>query len=139
MHNKVTGRIRTGFTEVYAQSVTLTFDLATWFLFTHTHTHTHTEGKLYALPPFYFQTPSCTAKLWPGHDSGTHTHTHTHTEGKLYMPLRHFMTGLNELIDGRKLLNSHCSKPPQKLQISVQDRFLYLVRHFLESQINWCL
>ena len=37
MHNKVMGRTRTGFTEVYAQSlvrsVTLTFDLATWFLF----------------------------------------------------------------------------------------------------------
>ena len=37
MHNKVMGRTRTGFTEVYAQSlsetVTLTFDLVTWFLF----------------------------------------------------------------------------------------------------------
>ena len=30
--------------------------------------------------PNYFQIPSCTAKLWPGHDSGTHTQTHTHTD-----------------------------------------------------------
>ena len=37
MHNKVMGLTRTGFTEIYAQSlsgaVPLTFDLATWFLF----------------------------------------------------------------------------------------------------------
>ena len=40
MPNKVMGRTRTGFPEVYAQSlsaewqnVTLTFDLAIWFLF----------------------------------------------------------------------------------------------------------
>ena len=35
MHDKVMSRTRTGFTEVYAQSlsVVLTFDLATWFLF----------------------------------------------------------------------------------------------------------
>ena len=25
--------------------------------------------------PNYFQIPSCTAKLWPGHDSGIHKHT----------------------------------------------------------------
>ena len=37
MHNKCFDRTRTGFTEIYAQSlsasVALTFDLATWFLF----------------------------------------------------------------------------------------------------------
>ena len=38
MHNKVMGLTRTGFTEVYTQSlslqiVTLIFDLVTWFLF----------------------------------------------------------------------------------------------------------
>ena len=37
MHNKVMGPTRTGFTEINAQrlsgAVTLTFDLATWFLF----------------------------------------------------------------------------------------------------------
>ena len=37
MHSKLMGRTRTIFTEVYAQNlmrtVTLTFDLATWFLF----------------------------------------------------------------------------------------------------------
>ena len=36
MHNKVMGRTRTGFTEVYAQSLSADcdLDLATWFLFT---------------------------------------------------------------------------------------------------------
>ena len=38
MHNNVMDRIRRGFTETYEHSlsvvVTLTFDLATWFLFT---------------------------------------------------------------------------------------------------------
>ena len=33
MHYKVMGRTQTGFTEVYAQSLSVDFDLATWFLF----------------------------------------------------------------------------------------------------------
>ena len=82
MHNKVMGRTRTGFTEVYAQSlsttVTLILNLATWFLFathclvfkfhlvrlsygpdqileqtdTHIDTQTHGQVRLYALSPF---------------------------------------------------------------------------------------
>ena len=33
MHNKLMGRTKTGFTEVYAQSLSVDCDLATWFLF----------------------------------------------------------------------------------------------------------
>ena len=41
--------------------------------------------------PHYFQIPSCTAKLWPGYNSGTQTHTHGQVS--LYMPFHHFMVG----------------------------------------------
>ena len=54
--------------------------------------------------PNFFQIPLCTAKLWPGHDSGTHTNTHTHThththgQGKHYMPFRILWRGHNKRI-----------------------------------------
>ena len=74
MH-KLMGRTQTGFTEVYAQSlsadcVTLTFDLATSFLFA-----THRLVMLIICVKL-FSNPLCMAKLRPGHESGTHTHTH---------------------------------------------------------------
>ena len=51
------------------QTVTLTFDLATWLLFA-----TNCPVMVIICAKFYFQTPPFTAKLCPGHDSGTHTH-----------------------------------------------------------------
>ena len=50
---------------VEVQTVTLTFDLVTWFLF-----------MTYCLVMMII-CASRTAKLRPGHDSGTHKHTHT--------------------------------------------------------------
>ena len=38
--------------------------------------------------PNYFQIPSYTTKLWPGHDS----ETHTHGQGKLYILWRRHKT-----------------------------------------------
>ena len=102
MHNKVLGRTRTDFTEVYAQSLSADCDLnlqpSDMVLVLDTSS-CHDDHLCQTI----FQSLLCTAKLWPGHGSGTHTHTHTHihththththTEGKLYVPFRHFMAG----------------------------------------------
>ena len=64
MHNKVMGWTRTGFTEVYAQSLSADcdLDLGTWFLFaTNGHVMMSICAKL-------FSNPLNVTKLWVGHE-----------------------------------------------------------------------
>ena len=86
MHNKVMGQTRTGFTKVYAQSlsaaVTLTSDLEIWFLSSHDD---HLCQIIYK---------SHHVLLSYGPDTILeYTNTHTHGQGKLYMPFCQFMAG----------------------------------------------
>ena len=82
MHNKVMGRTRTGFTEVYAQSLSLTFELATWFLFvTYCLVMMIISAKLFSNTILYGLVMART-RFW-----------NTHTQVRLYIPFRHFMAG----------------------------------------------
>ena len=88
MHNNVMGWTRTGVTDVYARlcimirTVTLTFDLAIWFLL-----EKHCLVKIIICAKLFFQDdylcqiifkiPLCTAKLWR---DTILEHTKTHTD-----------------------------------------------------------
>ena len=66
------------------RTVTLVFDLATWFLFA---THRLVIMIICAIlfsNPFMYGLVMARTRFW---------NTHTHTEGKLYMPFRHLWRG----------------------------------------------
>ena len=82
-----TNRFHWSINKVKVQTVTLTFDLATWFLF-----ETHRLVRMIICVKNYFQIHNAQLSYRPDtiHE---HTHTHTHREGKLYIPFRHFIAG----------------------------------------------
>ena len=79
------------------RTMTLTFDLATWFLFvTHSLVMMIICAKL-------FSNSTMQDTFLEQTNENTRTITHTHTQGKLYMPFHHLMTGikmLNISLDG---------------------------------------
>ena len=87
MHDKVMGQTQTGFTEAYAQSLSVDCDLDLWP--GHMVLACDIVLSWWSFEPNYFQIPPCRTKLWAGHDSGTHkrkhtqTHTHTHRVSSL--------------------------------------------------------
>ena len=89
MHNKVMDRTRTGFTEVYAQSLSADCVLDLWpsDMVLVRDTWSYHDDHLCQI---IFK--SHHVRLSYGPDTILE-HTHTHTQGKLYMPFRHFMAG----------------------------------------------
>ena len=91
MHKKVIGRARTGFTEVYAQSLSADCDLDLW----------PSDMVLICDTSFCHDDYLCRiifkshhVRLGYGPDKILeYTNTLTHRQGKLYMLFRHFMAG----------------------------------------------
>ena len=91
MHNKVMSRTRTGFTEVYAQSLSGDCDLDLWPTCSDMVLVRDTSSYHYDhLCQIIFK--SHHVRLSYGRDMILE-YTNTHTQGKLYMPFRHFMAG----------------------------------------------
>ena len=92
MHNKVTGRTQTGFTEVYEHSLSADFDLENNMAqMTHLFHDDHLCQIIFKSHHVWLSYgPDMILEYTNTHK---HTHTHTHGQGKLYMPCRHFMAG----------------------------------------------
>ena len=124
MHNKVTGWTRTGFIEVYTQSLRADCDLDIWSsdMVLNCHISSCHDDHLCHIIFKSHHVQLSTAKLWPWHDSGTHTYTHTRTGQTLHALLPFYgrgiktvfllfyfqCSGLNE--SQRKFFPKHCYK-----------------------------
>ena len=87
MHNKVMGRARTGFTEVFAQSLSADCDLdllPSDMVLVRDTLSCHDSHLCQIIFKSHY------VRLSYGPDTILE---HTHGQGKLYMPFRHFMTG----------------------------------------------